>query len=201
MLKTSGLYPLLPFATLYARMFSTFGGTYERCHCAYSVVIALVENVDPLAYEVPEPSAAVFHETKSYPSRVGVPVARVRFVPCIFFCDAGGFSPPFASNVIAYLLAGIVTVAVAVTVAPVHEPLDDLTPPFIVVVVAVSPFVNVLVFALTHVTVFPSLNTVSHEPLYDVPPMFSVPEYEAATDEFIFQISKWRRKTRNCSTV
>ena len=167
-------------------MFSTFGGTCERCHCAYSVVIALVENMAPLAYEVPEPSAAVFHETKSYPALVGVPVVRVRSVPCIFFCDAGGFSPPFASNVIAYLLAGIVTVAVAVTVAPVHEPLDDLTPPEILAVVAVSPFVNVLVLALTHVTVFPSLNTVSHEPLYVEPARLSVPEYDALTDEFIF---------------
>ena len=95
--------------------------------------------------------------------------------------------PLLALNVmVAGARAGIVTVADATTDAPVQEPDDDRTPPFIVAVVAVAPLLNVFVLALTQVTVFPSLNTVLHEPVYDAPLMLSVPEYEAETVEFIF---------------
>ena len=95
--------------------------------------------------------------------------------------------PSLALNVIvAGVRAGIDTVADAVTVAPVHEPVDDRTPPFIVAVVAVAPLLNVFVLALTQVTVLVLPNIVLHEPVYVVPLMLSVPEYDALTDEFIF---------------
>ena len=95
--------------------------------------------------------------------------------------------PPLESNVIvAGTRAGIDTVAVATTDAPVHEPFDDFTLPFIVAVVAVAPLLNVFVLALTQVTVFPSPSTVLHEPVYDVPLMLSVPEYDALTVELMF---------------
>ena len=95
--------------------------------------------------------------------------------------------PPLALNVmVAGARAGIDTVADAVTVAPVQEPFDDRTPPLIVAVVAVAPLLNVFVLALTQVTVLVSPNTVLHEPVYLVPLMLSVPEYDAFTDEFIF---------------
>ena len=59
--------------------------------------------------------------------------------------------PSLASNVIvAGARAGIVTVADAVTAAPVQEPFDDFTAPFIVVVVDVAPLLKVFVLVLNY---------------------------------------------------
>src|SRR5690554_2598157 len=43
-------------------------------HCAYNVVLVVIVKVFPLVYEVPEPSAAVFHPLKVWHELLNVPV-------------------------------------------------------------------------------------------------------------------------------
>ena len=73
-----------------------------------------------------------------------------------------------------------------VTDSPVQEPDDDFTLACIVAVVAVSPLLNRFKGGLTQTTLVDPPASVSHVLVDTSPPMFSVPEYEAVTDELTF---------------
>ena len=95
--------------------------------------------------------------------------------------------PPLASNVIVTgEMAGIDTATDTVTDSPVQEPDDDFTLACIVAVVAVSPLLNHFKGGLTQTTLVDPPASVSHVLVDTSPPMFSVPEYEAVTDELTF---------------
>ena len=141
--------------------------------------------VEPVAYVVPLPSLTVFQLSKVYPVRVRLLDGIVFATPGLVLIAVGTVpEPPLASNVIVTgAVEGIGAATDTVTDSPVQEPDDDFTLACIVTVVSVSILLKVSKLELIQTTVVAPSASVLHVPVYVFPPIFSVPEYEAVTDE------------------
>ena len=136
--------------------------------------------VEPVAYVVPLPSLTVFQLSKVYPVRVRLLDGIVFATPGLVLIAVGTVpEPPLASNVIVTgAVEGIGAATDTVTDSPVQEPDDDFT-----LACIVSILLKVSKLELIQTTVVAPSASVLHVPVYVFPPIFSVPEYEAVTDE------------------